>query len=406
MISAARAHAERAARESYGRLLAVLAAATRDVADAEDALADAFERALARWPSDGVPRDPDGWLMTVARNRQRDRWRSAAVRNTVSLETVRPASRRGAGVPDGEVSAFRDRRLELLLVCTHPEINAAVHAPLMLNAVLGYTAAQIGHAFAIPATTMAARLVRAKRRIADLGLPFEVPAVDQLTDRLAPVLEAIYAAYTIEWPTMAHERQALLLGLGDVVAEVASGSAEAHGLVAVMELSSARLPARTDADGRFVPLPEQDPRRWDADLIARAHSHLRIAHGLGEVGRFQLEAAISAVHCARGVGAAPDWAMLLPLHEALQKVSPTLAGAVALAAVLAETDGIPEGLRKLDELAGADRFQPAWATRAFLLERLGRTEDSVAALDRALALTVDPAERAHLERRRATSGAS
>lgn len=404
-MAEARAHAERAARGSYGRLLAVLAAATHDVAGAEDALGDAFERALIRWPADGVPRDPDGWLLTVARNRQRDRWRSAAARTSVPLDAVSldsaPSSADG---PDGWVSPFRDRRLELLLVCAHPEISAAVHAPLMLNTVLGYPAARIGHAFAIPATTMAARLVRAKRRIGDLGLPFEVPAVDELTDRLAPVLEAIYAAYTIEWPALARERRALLLGLGEVVAEVAATSAEAHGLVALMELSSARLPARTDDDGRFVPLAEQNPGLWDADLIARAHAHQRTAHGLGQVGRFQLEAAIGAVHCARRPGAVPDWLTLRRLHEALQTLSPTLAGAVALVAVVAETDGAAVALGRLDDVADTDRFQPAWVTRAHLLDRLGRDDASTAAFDKAIALTTDPAERAHLETRRATVG--
>ncbi|NDZ94015.1 RNA polymerase subunit sigma-70 [Streptomyces sp. SID6673] len=401
-IAEARAHAEWAARESHGRLLALLAAATHDVAGAEDALGDAFERALTRWPVDGVPRDPDGWLLTVARNRQRDRWRSAAVRTSVPLDAVSLASAPAGAGPDGGVSPFRDRRLELLLVCAHPEIGAAVHAPLMLNTVLGHPAHRIGRAFAIPGATMAARLGRAKRRIADLGLPFEVPPVDELTDRLAPVLEAIYAAYTIEWPALAHERQALLLGLGEVVAEVASTSAEAHGLVALMELSSARLPARIDDDGRFVPLAEQNPGRWDADLIARAHAHLRTAHGLGRIGRFQLEAAIGAVHCARRPDAAPDWLTLRRLHEALQTISPTVAGAVALVAVVAETDGAAAALGRLDGMADVDRFQPAWVTRAHLLARLGREDASTAAFDKAIALTTDPAERAHLEARRAT----
>nr|WP_232017231.1 DUF6596 domain-containing protein [Gordonia insulae] len=376
-------------------MLAVLAAPTHDLAGAEDALADAFERALTRWPGDGVPRDPDGWLLTVARNRQRDRWRSAAARTSVPFDDAV----HDVVAPDGTVPPLRDRRLELLLVCAHPEINRSVHAALMLNTVLGYTAGQIGHAFAIPGGTMAARLVRAKRRIRERELPFAIPGVDELPTRIAPVLEAIYAAYSIEWPRVDRAHRALLLGLGEVLTEVAPDSAEAHGLVAVMALSSARLPARTDGHGRFVPLPEQDPARWDPDLISRAHEHLRSAHRLGEVGRFQLEAAISAVHCARPPGRAPDWLTLRPLHEALQAVAPTLGGAVAVSAVVAEIDGPAAGLARLDGVVGAERFQPAWVTRAHLLDRLGRGGEAAAAFDKAITLTVDPAERRHLQER-------
>ncbi|MEE4021870.1 DUF6596 domain-containing protein [Gordonia sp. PKS22-38] len=378
--------AERAARESYGRLLAAVAAATHDVAAAEDALGDAFERALRRWPVDGVPTEPDAWLLTVARNRQRDLWRSAAFRTAVPFDEFIHA-----GVaPDGVVSPLRDRRLELLLVCAHPAISAGVHAPLMLNTVLGYTAEQIGRAFAIPTSTMAARLVRAKRHIKERALEFVVPSGDEVGRRVAPVLESVWAAFSIEWPTVARERRALLLGLGQVISEVLRDDAEAHGLVAAMELSSARLPARTGDDGNFVPLSEQDPARWDADLIADAHVHLREAHRLRSIGRFQLEAAIGAVHCARLPGRPPDWDVLRRLHESLQ----------ALAAVVAETDGPEAALAKLESLDGAHRFQPAWVTRAHLLERLGRTSDAAQAYHKAISLTIDATERDYLTRRR------
>ncbi len=381
--------AEAAARTSYGRLLALLAARTHDLAAAEDALAEAFERALIRWPVDGVPDDPDAWLLTVARNRQRDRWKSAAARSSVPFDEA---------VHDGPASGEApDRRLELLLVCAHPDL-AAASVPLMLNTVLGFTAEQIGAALLIPTATMAARLTRAKKRIARDRIPFAVPEAGELDARLGPVLEAVYGSYSIEWPTPPRERHALLLGLAGAITEAAPSVAEAHGLAALMYLSSARLPARTDPDGRYVPLPQQDPRRWDADLIAAGHRHLRIAHALGTVGRFQLEAAIGAVHCARGLDEDPDWAHLRRLYDALDGLAPTRGAAVARAAVIAEIDGARAGLEALDAVEGVDRLQSAWALRAHLLLRLG---DPAAdeAYAKAISLTTDPAERMHLRRR-------
>ncbi|WP_231855636.1 RNA polymerase sigma factor [Tsukamurella pseudospumae] len=378
--------AETAARTSYGRLLALLAARTHDLAAAEDALADAFERALTRWPVDGVPDDPDAWLLTVARNRQRDRWRSAAERTSVPFDDA------AHDLP--ELGAAADRRLELLLVCAHPDLGAA-GVPLMLNTVLGFTAAQIGAAFLVPTATMAARLTRAKKRIAQDRIPFAVPDDASLAARLDPVLEAIYASYAIEWPTPPRERHALLLGLVGTVVEAAPSVAEAHGLAALMYLSSARLPARVDEDGRYVPLAQQDPGRWDRDLIAAGHRRLRAAHALGTVGRFQLEASIGAVHCARPPGEPPDWPVLLRLYDALAVIAPTRGASVARAAVVAETDGARAGLAALDAVDGAERLQSVWALRAHLLDRVG-DHAAESAYAKAVSLTTDPAEREYL----------
>lgn len=390
MADDARVRAENVARTSYGRLLALLAARTHDLASAEDALADAFERALTRWPVDGVPDDPDAWLLTVARNRQRDRWKSAAERTAVPLdEAVHDVAAPGPGT---------DRRLELLLVCAHPDL-AGASVPLMLNTVLGFTAERIGAAFLVPTATMAARLTRAKKRIAREKIPFAVPETGAgLDGRLGPVLEAVYGSYSIEWPTPPRERHALLLGLAGTIAEAAPTVAEAHGLAALMYLSSARLPARVDEDGRYVPLPQQDPGRWDRDLIAAGHRHLRAAHALGTVGRFQLEAAIGAVHCARRPGEPPDWAHLRRLYEALAGLSPTRGALVARAAVIAETDGARAGLDALGSVDGVDRLQSAWALRAALLDRVGDPA-SGEAYAKAVSLTTDPAEREYLRSR-------
>jgi predicted RNA polymerase sigma factor len=332
-----------AARDSYGRLLALLAASTSDLAAAEDALADAFERALRTWPSQGVPGSPDAWLLTVARNRLRDQWKSARAQRTVPLDAGSldagslDAGSLGSGpldagqdaltpIDDIDVDSIPDRRLELMLVCAHPAIERAVRTPLMLNTVLGFTAGQVGRAFSVPPSTMATRLVRAKKRIKAAGIPFRIPDRADIPARMASVLEAVYGAYVIDWATGPQARQlpSEALHLAEVLATLVPGDPEARGLAALIELSAARAPARADAGGRFVPLAGQDPLLWNPHLISRAHEHLRAAHACGQLGRFQLEAAIQAVHCARGHDDTTDWPTLLTLHRILHAVSPSL----------------------------------------------------------------------------------
>jgi predicted RNA polymerase sigma factor len=394
-----------AARDSYGRLLALLSASTSDIAAAEDALADAFERALRSWPAQGAPASPDAWLLTVARNRLRDHWRSAEAQRTVPLDG-RPDSL--VHSDDLDVEALPDKRLELMLVCAHPAIDRSAHTPLMLAAVLGFTAEQIGRAFSVPASTMATRLVRAKQRIKAARIPFRIPDQADLPARMDAVLEAVYGAYVIDWATTGPQDRQLpsdALLLAEVLTRCAPADPEAHGLAALVQLSASRRPARLDAAGRFVPLPEQDPSRWNSHLIDRAHEHLRAAHALGRVGRFQLEAAIQAVHCARRGAGPTDWPTLLTLHRLLHAIAPSLGSGVALAAVTAEVEGPAAGLAELDALLEdggppARRFQPARATRAHLLDRLGRSEEAVAAYDSAIDLTHDTAERQYLRHRR------
>jgi predicted RNA polymerase sigma factor len=400
-----------AARDSYGRLLALLSASTSDLASAEDALADAFERALRTWPAQGVPGHPDAWLLTVARNRLRDHWKSAQAQRVLPLDAL-DALDAGPDAPadmgDVDVDAIPDRRLELLLVCAHPAIERAVHTPLMLNTVLGFTAEQVGRAFSVPTSTMATRLVRAKKRIKAARIPFRIPDRGDLPARMTAVLEAVYGAYVIDWATTGPQARQLpseALHLAEVLARLAPDDPEAHGLAALVQLSAARAPARMDPNGRFVPLADQDPSRWDLRLIDRAHEHLRAAHARGQLGRFQLEAAIQAVHCARQQAGPTDWATLLTLHRLLHAIAPSLGSGVALAAVTAEVQGPAAGLAALDALlqdAGqhARRFQPARATRAHLLDQLGRSEEAVAAYDSAIDLTHDPAERQYLQHRR------
>jgi RNA polymerase sigma-70 factor (ECF subfamily) len=394
-----------AARDSYGRLLALLAASTSDLASAQDALADAFEAALRTWPSAGVPGNPDAWLLTVARNRLRDYWKSARVQRSVPLDAGQDEL---VHLDDVDVDSIPDRRLELMLVCAHPAIDRGARTPLMLNTVLGFTAGQVGRAFSVPAAAMATRLVRAKQRIKAARIPFQVPGRADLPARMAAVLEAVYGAYVIDWATTGPQARQLpseALHLAEVLTALVPADPEAHGLAALVQLSAARAPARADASGRFIPLADQDPSRWDPHLIGRAHEHLRAAHAQGQLGRFQLEAAIQAVHCARRHGGETDWPALLALHRLLHAVAPSLGSGVALAAVTAEVDGPAAGLAALDAVldqAGQPgrRFQPARATRAHLLDRLGRGAEAVAAYESAIALTHDTAERQYLQYRR------
>jgi RNA polymerase sigma-70 factor (ECF subfamily) len=390
------------ARDSYGRLLSVLAAPTRDIAAAEDALADALERALQRWPNDGVPANPEGWILTVARNRLRDLWKSSAYRATESLtESIEPPS-----TLDDDMPAFEDRRLELMLVCAHPAIAANIRTPLMLQTVLGVESAAIAEAFAVEPATMAQRLVRAKKRIRAAGIPFVLPAREDLTERLPAVLEAVYGAYAIDWQLTPQgaaidtlSAEALHLAL--VLCELLPDEPEVLGLAALVCLSESRRDARRTEHGEYIALDEQDTTRWDRALIARGEALLRSAHKRGSPGRFQYEAAIQSAHCARATTGAVDGDALQKLHRALLRVAPSLGAAVACAAVDGQVDGPEAGLRALDAIddPAVVRFQPAWATRAHLLAEVGRAADAVQAYRRAIELTTDPRVADYLLRR-------
>jgi RNA polymerase sigma-70 factor (ECF subfamily) len=389
-------------RDSYGRLLAVLAAPTRDIAAAEDALADALERALARWPDDGIPASPEGWVLTVARNRLRDVWKSSGYRMTGPLDESDYAS-----TPlEDEMPAIPDRRLELMLVCAHPAIAPSIRTPLMLQSVLGVEAAAIATAFAVEPSAMAQRLVRAKKRIREAGIPFVLPERDDLAERLPAVLEAVYGAYAIDWqlapqgaPIESLSAEALHLAL--VLTELLPDEPEVLGLAALMCLSEARRPARRTADGAFIPLDEQDTRLWDKVLMARGEALLRRAHDHRRPGRFQYEAAIQSAHCSRATQGKVDLVALRKLHRALLRVAPSLGAAVASAAVDGEIDGPDAGLRALDAIGdpAVERFQPAWTTRAYLLAEAGRVADAAEAYRRAIELTDDAGVAGHLLRR-------
>lgn len=410
--NAARAAAEAAARASYGKLVAYLAARSRDVAGAEDALSEAFAAALAQWPREGVPQKPEAWLLAVARRRGVD-----AVRRRVTAEDARPHLEliaEEAQAMSASKHDIPDERLRLMFACAHPDIEPGIRAPLILQTLLGFDAAAIASAFLVQPSAMAQRLVRAKARIREAGVPFRVPEPEELGGRLDAVLEAIYAAYSEGWsdPAGMDARRSNLAGeaiwLGRLAAGLMPDEAEAESLVALMLFAEARRPARRDAEGRYVPLGEQDFLRWDAGMVEEAETRLvragRLSAGEERIGRYQLEAAVQAVHAARRLTGRTDWSALVTLYDALAIVSASPVVAVNRAVAVAETVGPGEALAGLDALAGDARladYQPYWAARAGFLARLGEVPEAVRAYERAIGLERDPAVRAFLQERKA-----
>ena len=394
--------AELAARVSYGRLVAYLAARWRDVARAEDALGDALLAALETWPRTGVPDKPEAWLLTVARRHLVDAARHTKVEAAAAADLgvmVRETEREASS---GAV--FPDRRLGLLFACAHPAIDEAARTPLMLQTVLGLDAARIASAFLVTPATMSQRLVRVKAKIRDAGIRFEIPEPRDLPSRLDAVLQAVYAAYGSGWEDVAGadpRRRGLAeeaIWLGRLVVRLLPDEPEAHGLLALMLHCEARRGARRDAAGGYVPLTRQDVTLWSRSMIGEAEELLATASRARKLGRFQLEAAIQSAHAQRAESGRTDWEAIALLYEGLLGLASTIGARVGHAAALAEARGSAAGLAVLETISSeaVSAYQPYWALSGHLLKSLGRGEQAKQAYARAIGLSEDPAVREFL----------
>jgi len=399
--------AEKVARRSYGKLVAFLAARTGDVAGAEDALSDAFAAALSDWPSSGIPDRPEAWLMTAAlrkvidASRRQRRSENAAAHQRLIAEELNAAAKHAQEIPDD--------RLALMFACAHPAIEPAIRAPLTLQTVLGFDAATIASAFLVSPAAMSQRLVRAKNKIKQAGIPFRLPERAELRERLDAVLDAIYAAFTEGWSdpagTEARRRNLAEEGiwLGRLVVMLLPNEPEALGLLALMLHAEARRGARRNAYGEYVPLAEQDTALWDISLIDEAKVLLSRANGLGATGRYQLEAAVQSAHAVRRRTGQSDWHAIERLYAALSALTNSPVVTINRAVALAEINGAAAALAELDALAVDDRlaeYQPYWAARAELSARAGKIGAADHAYERAIGLEANPAIRDFLQKRR------
>jgi RNA polymerase sigma-70 factor (ECF subfamily) len=394
---------ERVARESYGRLIALLAARTRDVASAEDLLAEAFAAALEQWPTQGVPINPDGWLVTVAKRRHVDLLRRGQVRLNGEPHLLAAGIDEAADLSE----ELPDRRLELMFACAHPLIERGARAPLILQTVLGISAKSIASAFLVSPASMSQRLVRAKAHIKENGIPFRVPDHNEMPERLNAVLEALYAAYSTGWEEAqgASELAPEAIWLSSLIASLLPEEPEAKALLATMLYAEARRGARRDHEGCYVPIELQEVALWDKTQISDAEKLLHACNRSGPSGRYQLEAAIQSAHIAQRLSGANCWPAIVALYDHLVALTNSPVAVLNRAAALAELAGPAVALAELRAISTDQRirgYQPYWATLGHLNLRAGNMEAGCEALRIAIGLSTDEAVRQYLRLRLAS----